>query len=143
MKITVFIILIAAAASTVFSQTKELAVADVKKAFEKAELSMTELVEYDDETDPNDQIGRPNGYIAKISWYDSRMEKVSETPDCTVEVFKSVKDLELRKRHIDQMYEAMPILSSYLFIHKNLILRLPKDLTPKQAAEYEKALKSL
>jgi hypothetical protein len=138
------VILLIVLATSAFGQTaKGLTLADVQAAFEKASLPMSGIVAYDEESDPNDQIGRPNGYVAKASWYDERMERQSASPDCTIEIFANARDLTLRKRHLDQVYKTSPILSTYVFIHRNVMLRLPKALLPKQAAGYETALKSL
>lgn len=113
---------------------------DVQSAFEAAKLPIVDLVVYTDETDPNDFLGRPNGYIAKFSWYDSRVAEKAESPDCTVEIFANKSDLNRRKKYIERLSDSLPVLGQYMFVHKNILLRLPRDLTPAQAKEYADAL---
>lgn len=112
---------------------------EFRSAITASELPVRDVVEFTAETDPNDQIGRPNGYIAKFSWTDEREPNFQ----CTVEFFSSVEDLDLRKRHLEQVHAAMPLTRQYVFIHKNAILRVPLKLTPDQASRYEAILKAL
>ncbi len=95
------------------------------------------------ETDPNSLLGRPGRYIEKASWLDSRVDPEKTSSDCTVEAFKDLADLQERMKHLDQVYGAIPITKAYVFTHKNLILRVPFDLTPDQADAYKKVLESL
>lgn len=112
---------------------------ELRSAITASELPVRDVVEFTAETDPNDQIGRPNGYIAKFSWTDEREPNFQ----CTVEFFSSVEDLDLRKRHLEQVHAAMPLTRQYVFIRKNAILRVPLKLTPDQASRYEAILKAL
>lgn len=130
------LLLVAACQSAIVAESIEPGA--LKAAIATSGLPVRDVVEFTAETDPNNQIGRPNGYIAKFSWTDER------EPDfqATVEFFASAKDLELRQRHLDQVHSAVPITRDYIFVHKNAILRVPLKLTPNQAAEYEKLLKT-
>jgi len=61
----------------------------------------------------------------------------------TVEVFASTEDLENRRKYVESVTKTMSPLAEYQYVHKNTLLRLNHKLTPQQAAEYEKVLKSL
>lgn len=116
----------------------------VLDAVKAAKLPVEKETVYTAESDPNKLMGRPNQYTGKASWNDARVESL--TPDdrsMTVEVFSSAEDLENRRRYVEAIGKSMSPLAQYLYVHKNALLRLSHKLTPQQAAEYEKVLKSL
>ncbi|MDQ3373545.1 MAG: hypothetical protein M3521_06625 [Acidobacteriota bacterium] len=100
---------------------------------------------YSAETDPNKLLGRPNQYNEKINWVDKRIKQTS--PDNvqggTIEIFDDIETLEKRKKYIEEIGKSAPMFTQYQYSHKNVLIRLDKELTPPQAAEYEKILKSL
>lgn len=118
-----------------------LSLGDIKAAFEKAGLPIRNIVIYSDETDPNKLLGRPNQYIEKMNFEDKR--NTTGTKACTIEVFKTEEDLEIRKRYLEAITKAAPLFTQYIYANKNILLRLEKALTPKQAKEYEDVLDSL
>ncbi len=130
------------------SETKPVAnsisIADVKSAFEKAELPLHRLVIYTEDTDPNSLLNRPNQYIGKLSF---AHEKVSDAEfgaqSSTVEIFKTKEDLEKRKKYIEAVTQSVSPLAQYIYEHKNALLRLSHKVKPKEAKKYELALKSL
>ena len=123
---------------------QQLTADDVLGAFKEAKLPIEDDVVFTDETDPNKLLGRPHQYIGKASWNDTRGYK-STTGDrnMTVEVFANSEDLENRRQYVDEITKRVAVLAEYQFVHKNALLRLHHALTPKQAAEYERVLKSL
>jgi hypothetical protein len=118
-----------------------LKLADVQAALRS--LPITNTVIYTAETDPNKLLGRPNQYIEKMSFTDSRIEPVENSVKCSVEVFASEGDAEARKKYIDAIGKAASPFTEYSFVHKNVLLRLDKSLTPEQADEYRRALDKL
>ncbi len=107
---------------------------------------------FDEEDDPNKQLGRPNQYVSKISWADKRIdphdfseENEEEINDLdpteykggTIEGFKNVSDLNRRYTYIKNITLNAPMLNQYMYKKGLFLMRLDKDLTPSQAKRYE------
>lgn len=123
---------------------QNLTAEDVLNALKAAGLPVEKEIVYTAENDPNKLLGRPNQYTGKANWNDARVEPL--TPDdrsMTVEVFASAEDVENRHRYVEAIGKSMSPLAQYQYVHKNALLRLSHKLTPQQASEYEKVLKSL
>lgn len=101
-------------------------------------------------TDPNNQLGRPNQYIDKVSWPDPLIDQKFESDGYydsdisptqfkggTIEKFKNQMDLNRRYNYIKNITLDMPILNQYMYKKGLFLLRLHKDFTPEQAKEYE------
>ncbi len=108
---------------------------------------------FDEEDDPNKQLGRPNQYVSKISWADKRIdphdfseENEEEINDLdpteykggTIEGFKNVADLNRRYTYIKNITLNAPMLNQYMYKKGLFLMRLDKDFTPSQAKKYEK-----
>ena len=108
---------------------------------------------FDEEDDPNKQLGRPNQYVSKISWADERIdphdfseENEEEINDLdpteykggTIEGFKNVADLNRRYTYIKNITLNAPMLNQYMYKKGLFLMRLDKDFTPSQAKTYEK-----
>lgn len=126
-------------------QYQVLQAEDVIKAFKAANLPLADEIIYSPENDPNKLLGRPNQYIGKANWNDQRYKKTAsgDNRNCTVEVFDSAANLENRRKYVEAVTQSASIWVEYAFVHKNALLRLSKELTPAQAAEFEKVLKGL
>lgn len=125
------------------SAKRELTAERVINALIESGLPIAGSVVYTEETDPNKLLGRPGQYKGKVSWRDQRDNQNSDGLEYTVEVFSSAEDLEKRRKYVEAISRSLSALAEYQFVHKNALLRLHHNLTPKQAAEYEKVLKSL
>lgn len=114
---------------------------DVVNKFQQAGLPIGEVIYYTEETCPNGLLGRPGQYIGKASWEDTRIEQFGDEPKGgTVEVFDSENNLIARKNYLEPLIEQ-PMFLQYMFIFKNVIVRLEgRDLTPSQAEEYNQTL---
>lgn len=107
------------------------------------ELPVGETIIYDEETCPNDLLGRPGQYIGKADWEDTRVDQYGDIlTGGTIEVFEDEATLLKRKEYLEPFLEEAMFLQ-YMFIHKNVIVRVDKELTPSQAEEYKDALESL
>lgn len=116
----------------------------VLSTLKKAGIPVAKGVVYTAETDTNKLLGRPNQYIAKANWADSRLSQQQEDmAGGTVEIFKSEDDLKARKEYVERIGKAMPMMAQYQYQKGLVLIRLDKALTPAQAAEYEKALNNL
>lgn len=121
-----------------------LASESVLSAFKEAKLPITNVEVFTEETDTNKLLGRPNQYVGKINWGDTRAEniKFDKNPN-SIEVFASIEDLQSRKNYTESVSKSGGIFNQYIYSHKNVLVRLTHHLFPKDAAQYETILKSL
>lgn len=116
---------------------------EVLDRFVLFELPVGETIIYDEETCPNNLLGRPGQYVGKADWEDTRVDQYGDTlTGGTIEVFEDEATLIKRKEYLEPFLEEA-IFLQYMFIHKNVIVRIDKELTPSQADEYKDALESL
>ena len=122
-------------------------VGDVLTGLKAAGLPIGESQAFTAETDPNEQLGRPNGYSGKINFRDTRLEPRSADFDTrdggSIEFFPPGGGAQRRKDYIQALGESLPTVAEYNYLNGNVLLRLSKRLTPAQAGEYEKALRTL
>jgi len=114
---------------------------DLLYALIEAGLPLLSVFEYDETTCPNGLLGRPNQYIERIDWRDSRYSE--EGDSASIEVFANNRDMQLRKEHIESVWEAMPILRQHLYYNDTMLLRLPLSYSSATADEYEAIFNSL
>jgi hypothetical protein len=120
-----------------------LTAGDVIDSFKTLSIPIGEVIVYDEETCPNDLLGRPGQYIGKADWEDTRVEQFGDSlTGGTVEVFDNQNALIKRKEYLEPFLEEAMFLQ-YMYVHKNVIVRIDKELTPTQADEYKDALESL
>lgn len=116
----------------------------VLTAFKAANLPIDNVVVYNEETDTNKLLGRPNQYVGKINFGDTRVKpKGGEKSPNSIEVFAKDEDLQSRKQYTENISKSASIFAQYIYAHKNVLVRLTHDLLPKDAAQYENVLKAL
>jgi hypothetical protein len=116
---------------------------EVIDRFVVLELPVGETIIYDEETCPNNLLGRPGQYVGKADWEDTRVDQYGDSlTGGTIEVFEDEATLIKRKEYLEPFLEEAMFLQ-YMFVHKNVIVRVDKELTPSQAEEYKDALESL
>ncbi len=103
---------------------------------------------YTEDNDPNSLLGRPDRYIQKSSWADTRAEQpdpeFDDTPTGeTVEIFESETQLQKRKAYIEEIAADLPMAVQYFYVKGKVMVRIHKDLTPSEADEYGQALQEL
>ena len=114
-------------------------------------LPITKVMVYNTANDPNHLLGRPNGYISAAHFLDRRAahENGSQTFDTSnggaVEVFASHGLAEHRANYIKGILKAHPILvePEYDYVVRKVVLRISGALTPSEAQQYLKVLKTL
>lgn len=123
------------AASIIPKNVTAQSVVDELKA--KEGKYMENITVYTDATDTNKMLGRPNQYIQKISWNDSR-DKDAKNYDllCTIEIFNNNTDATTRKTYIDALDKISPAGVQYPVEKKTAYLRIDGGLLPSQAKEY-------
>lgn len=104
--------------------------------------TLGKVVIYTEDTDPNKLLGRPNQYIGKLNFTDTRYKGTKAEDFGTIEIFKNKDDLEARYQYVESVTKGTPLLM-YQFRHENLLMRLPHEVTPTQAKEYEAALNQM
>jgi len=104
--------------------------------------SVSKSVELTESTDPNDMLGRPNGYTAATVFYDKR----ASCDEPGGRVWSDSGDLpdsqgaKRRSEYILEILKAVPALGSeYHFLDDGRLLRVTGELTPTQSKAYESA----
>lgn len=122
-----------------------LTIEEVLGFFIEAGLPITETIYYTEETDPNELLGRPNQYIAKVNWTDERISSWQDGVQAggSIELFLNPTDMQARKDYLELVTQIMSTLVEYAYSNGNVLLRLSHSLTPTQAQEYETILMSI
>ena len=104
-------------------------------------LPMANIVVLTEVTDTNKLLGRPNQYISKTSFEDTRV--TDSKVGGTVEVFANPTDAKVRKDYVESISNSSPMFLQYIYLKGNVLIRIEKELTPSQAVEYEAALSKI
>jgi serine/threonine-protein kinase len=129
------------------SSTAEEIVSELASKIASAEPS----VSFTADTDPNNLLGRPNGYTSKASFTDSRIEPddiLGAEPGSvdaggSVEVFASADAAAARQRYIQQVQTTAPFVGTeYSYLDGTALVRVSGKLTPDQAADYERVIEA-
>lgn len=108
---------------------------DLKRAADTA----TEVVTITEENDPNDLIGRPNGYLSAAVLYDSGVTCDSLGAECglTVEVYPDDTGARGRAEFIQGTYRDMPILGTeWNYVKGPVLVRITGEMKPSVANTY-------
>ena len=103
---------------------------------------MTQIVELTEENDPNNLIGRPNGYVAAAVLFDSRVNCESPGVRCgaTIEQWPDQAAAQNRADYIQShLKSASMLLKEWTTVKGQLLLRVSGGLTPSAAKDYETA----
>jgi len=128
--------------------TAEQVVAEIARQVPEA----TPSVVFTAATDPNDLLGRPNGYVSKASFTDTRIDQATLEglePGAvdfggTVEVFEDEDAATKRMEYIQAVLGSdTPFGTEYDYVRGPVLLRVIGTLTPDQAAAYEAALDAI
>lgn len=95
-----------------------------------------------EDNDPNDLLGRPNGYVAATVIKDSRLADCGDDlgVDCgaTVEEWPDAEAAKVRADFIAALQKDSPILGSeYHYLNGPVLVRVSGELKPSEAKEYE------
>lgn len=112
-------------------------------ALKAAIPQVSKVVVITEDNDPNNSIGRPNGYTSAAVLYDKRT-KCSRGlgADCgaTIEQWPTARDAKARASYIQGIYKKAPVLGSeYDTVKGTYLLRVSGDLKPSQAKAYSDA----
>ena len=105
--------------------------------------SIAQIVTLDETNDPNDLIGRPNGYVDGAVLYDSTVEACPDLGvDCgaTIEVWGDESGAQARSDYIQEILAGAPAFGSeYHYIVDGYLLRVSGDILPSVATQWETA----
>ncbi|MDL2253039.1 hypothetical protein LJC49_03085 [Ruminococcaceae bacterium OttesenSCG-928-I18] len=127
------------------TNVSDMSAMDIVLKLQETGLPIDNIVEYDEETDPNGNLGRPNQYIQKVNFADTRLEQsdANSPQGGTVEIFNNAEDAQARYDYVDEIGRQYSALGYYLYLYDNILLRVVYDLTPTQAEEYQAAFEAL
>lgn len=125
------------------STQRPLSAKGVIQELQSAGLPVGEVTAWTADTDPNKLLGRPGQYIDKATFRDTRLQPLPE-PDVQaggdIEIFRTAGELQVRRDYIEAVTRSSPLLAQYVFSSGLVLLRVSGELTPDQAAAYDRAL---
>lgn len=114
---------------------------DVAEAISTTIPEITELIEITEDNDPNNLIGRPNGYVAATVLVDSRLpgcDGPGTNCGAMIEQWPDQAAAQKRSDYIQTLRESMPMLGQeWNTINGGLLLRVSGELKPSDAQAYE------
>ncbi len=117
---------------------------------EKADLGLENVKVQDEDTDPNNLLGRPNGYTSRASadlpGGDTGAEKYSVDRGLVVEVFADAAAAEARSEYIQNALKGNAILGTewhYTAAGDAALIRVTGDVKPSAAEKIEAAVAAL
>lgn len=123
---------------------------EVLQELKDKEMPIGESIAYTAKNDPNDLLGRPNQYTSKVNFTDTRLkpnpiadDKFDVQNGGSIEVFENKNAAIRRKKYVASIGKGFSPISEYTYREGTVLLRLSHRLLPKQAAEYENALKDI
>jgi hypothetical protein len=98
---------------------------------------------YNEQTDPNHLLGRPNGYASKTNWTDTRIPDQTgdfEVDDGgSIEVYPNKADAKDRFDYVRGWAKSSPAWAGeYTYLLGSVVLRVSTTLVPSQASGYKK-----
>lgn len=137
----------AQATATTSTAAKTTSAADIAGKFKAANLPVIGYAEQDEKTDPNDKLGRPNGYTARASFDvtggDPRAEKYVIERGAVIEIWPNAADAQQRSEYIQSTLKAAPILGTeYHYVTGGALVRISGKVLPSLAKKYEQALQA-
>jgi hypothetical protein len=117
----------------------------VAKRLQAVVPSARRVVTITEDNDPNDLIGRPNGYIDAAVIYDSEVHCTELGLPCgaTIEIWPSEVDATARKEYIQTTLKANRALGTeYDTVHGSVLLRVSGQVKPSRAKTYATAFTS-
>jgi hypothetical protein len=124
---------------------------DAKAVLDKltaAGLPMSNGAVQDENTDPNNLIGRPNGYTSRASFDvpggDPDAEKYDTSRGGVIEVFGDAAAAKIRADYIANLQKASPILGTeYHYLRGSVLVRISGKVKPSVAAGFQTTVAAL
>lgn len=132
------------------SEKPAMGAKDVVGALTAAGLPLSNTAEQDENTDPNDKLGRPGQYTSRASadvpGGDKDAEKYGIDRGLVVEVFATAGDADARSTYIQDALKGAQILGTeyhYRPADRRILVRLTGKVKPSQAKKFEDAVAKL
>ncbi|GEE01955.1 hypothetical protein nbrc107696_24010 [Gordonia spumicola] len=136
---------VAAASQTTTSTSESTTIDSVVADLRSAVPQISKVIVITEDNDPNNLVGRPNGYVAATVIEDSRVkcsegQKIGVSCGAMVEEWADTASAQRRSDQIQEYKRSMPILGQeYNHVEGPFLLRVSGDLKPSQAKKYETA----
>ncbi|MEW2142710.1 hypothetical protein AB0869_07810 [Micromonospora vinacea] len=111
-----------------------------------AKIGLTSGAVQDEDTDPNNLLGRPNGYLSRASadlpGGDKGADKYDSGRGLAIEVFPTAEDADRRAKYIQELMKTMPILGTeyhYRADSGRVLIRVSGKVKPTLAKKVEAA----
>lgn len=114
------------------SKAKQMTAEDYAKKLKASGLSIENLIVYNEETDENKLLGRPNQYTSKVNFDNG-----------SIEVFENETDAKNRQDYINKVGETASLFSEYNYLKDNALLRINHELSPEDAKKYEEEFQKI
>ncbi|MFD6565476.1 hypothetical protein [Micromonospora profundi] len=115
-----------------------------------AKLGLTSPAVQDEDTDPNNLLGRPNGYTSRASADLPGGDKTADRYDAgrglAIEVFATSEDADRRAKYIQGLMKDMPLLGTeyhYRADGGRVLVRVSGKVKPTQAKKIGAAVEAL
>jgi hypothetical protein len=120
----------------------------VANALATAGLPVTNIVAQDENTDPNNLLGRPGGYLSRASFDvpggDKDAEQHSVERGGVVEVFLDAAAAQARSKYIQDTLKSMQMLGTeYNYMNGPVLVRIAGKVKPSMAKPFGAALAGL
>ncbi len=115
---------------------------EIAEELKGASRTATKVVTITEENDPNNLIGRPNGYDSAAIIYDSEVSCDSLGSECglVVEVFSDENTAQARGEYIQGILKESPALGSeWDYVKGPVVLRVSGELKPSSNTTYADA----
>lgn len=124
------------------TRAPEIDAAGIAEILAAAVPSVEQVTVITEENDPNDLIGRPNGYASAAVLSDEGGDRSDPQPGvgwgATVEVFEDEASAQQRSDYIQGILEEAPMFGTeYHYLNGIALLRVSGELVPSVAAQYE------
>lgn len=125
--------------------------AQIVAALKAKGLPISDSFTYDENTDLNKLLGRPNQYTGKVNFRDSwttysdaKGADINVTDGGSVEVFASPTDAAKRFDYVQAISSSGGLFAEYDYYDNGVaLLRVSHELTPAQAKAYQDAFQAL
>lgn len=117
----------------------EVTIAFMKAAVaDKVRFPLKDAKTYTAEDDPNKLLGRPGQYLTKVGWK-------LDGGEATIEVFRTPEDAQKRAEYTRAIGSSSPMFLQYVYVNpkRSAVLRLPKELTPAKAKDWQAMFEGL
>lgn len=109
-------------------------------SLENAGFPLSDVEIYDEDTDPNELMGKSGEYIGKFNF--THEPKPETFQSLTIEIFEKDADAKKRAAYVKEITEATG-WEEHIYLNSSYLLRIPSDLTAEEAELYNKAFNQI